>query len=44
LLGAIVGGRHFSLVQEHQPLAAMRPHMVVQAVQLELSRDLRGIS
>jgi hypothetical protein len=29
LLGVMVGGRHVGLVQEHQPLAAMCPDMVV---------------
>jgi len=40
VLGMIVGGRYLSLVQEHQPLAVMRPHMVVQAVQFRTQTRL----
>src|SRR5438105_471009 len=34
LLGAVVGGRHFRLVQEHESLAPMGADMVVEAIQL----------
>jgi hypothetical protein len=32
--GVVVRGRRFGIVEEHQPLAAMSPEVVVQAVQL----------
>jgi hypothetical protein len=33
MLGVVVRRRHLGIMQEHQPLAAMSPDVVVQAVQ-----------
>jgi hypothetical protein len=34
VLGVVVGGGHGRIMQEHQPFAAMFPHMLVEAIQV----------